>query len=90
MKAGVRWKEANLVSRLRNISCVMPPLPVLIVDVSCLLKESGGLGVPNLRTQNEALLLKNLHKFFNKLDIPWVNLIWERYYPASHIKKGSF
>lgn len=30
----------------------------------------GGLGVINLRTQNEALLIKNLHKFFNRVDVP--------------------
>ena len=60
----------------------------------CLPKEEGGLGVLNLRTQNEALLLKNLHKFFNKQDIPWVQLVWEKHYQngklPSHIKKGSF
>ena len=27
--------------------------------------------------QNKALLLKNLHKFYNRHNIPWVNLIWE-------------
>lgn len=43
-------------------------------------KEIGGLGVIDLTTQNEALLIKNLHKFFNRLDIPWVQLIWEKYY----------
>jgi hypothetical protein len=42
----------------------------------CLPKAEGGLGVLKLQTQNEALLLKNLHKFFNRLDIPWVLLIW--------------
>ena len=31
----------------------------------------------NLRTQNEALLLKHLHKFFNREDIPWVHLVWK-------------
>ena len=25
-------------------------------------------------------MLKNLYKFFNKHNIPWVNLIWETYY----------
>jgi hypothetical protein len=30
-----------------------------------------------LETHNEALLLKNFHKFFNKADIPWVHMIWE-------------
>lgn len=41
-------------------------------------KEEEGLGVLNLRTQNEALLLKNLHKFSNREDIPWVHLIWQK------------
>jgi hypothetical protein len=35
----------------------------------CLPKEEGGLGVIDLRVQNEALL-KNLHKFFKKEDLP--------------------
>jgi hypothetical protein len=39
------------------------------------------------------LVLKFLHKFFAKADIPWVNLIWPHYYssgklPGQH-KKGS-
>jgi hypothetical protein len=34
----------------------------------CLPKAEGGLGVLNLKTQNEALLLKNLHKFYKKMD----------------------
>jgi hypothetical protein len=38
-------------------------------------KEKGGLGVINLRLQNDALLLKQLHKFYNKVDTPWVSLI---------------
>jgi hypothetical protein len=54
----------------------------------------GGLGVIRLRHQNEALLLKNLHKFFTKADIPWVNLLWTKYYRngkvPGHVIKGSF
>jgi len=46
-------------------------------ELVCLPKKEGGLGVLNLRTRNEALLLKHLHKFFNRADIPWVQLIWE-------------
>jgi len=38
-------------------------------------KEEGGLGVLDLKIQNEALLLKNFHKFYNRADIPWVHLI---------------
>jgi hypothetical protein len=38
-------------------------------------KRNGGVGVINLRSQNTALLLKNLDKFYNRRNIPWVNLI---------------
>jgi hypothetical protein len=59
----------------------------------CLPKSEGGLGVLNLKIQNEALLLKNLHIFFNKVDTHWVHLVWEKYYGnaklPSHMKKGS-
>jgi hypothetical protein len=58
-------------------------------------KRKGGLGVINLRSQNIALLIKNLDKFYNGKDIPWVNLIWNTYYQGGEIphatkEKGSF
>jgi hypothetical protein len=60
----------------------------------CRPKEQGGLGVLNLDIQNKTLLLKNLDKFFNNLDIPWVNLIRDTYYDEDNppgIKiEGSF
>jgi hypothetical protein len=60
----------------------------------CVPKEEGGLGVINIEIQNQSLLMKNLDKFFNRKDIPWVNLIWEKHYRngklPSHVKKGSF
>jgi hypothetical protein len=44
--------------------------------------------------QNKALLLKNLHKFYNKHDIPWVNLVWNSYYSNGNLPgrrfEGSF
>ena len=43
-------------------------------------KEKGGLGVLNLKFQNDSLLLKQLHKFYTKQDIPWVQLMWHTYY----------
>lgn len=49
-------------------------------DMVCKPKKCRGLGVLNLRVQNEALLLKFLHKFYNKMDIPWVQLTWDTYY----------
>jgi hypothetical protein len=52
------------------------------------------LGIINLRTQNDALLLKNLHKFFNRLDCPWLHILWENYYKDGKLPnlqaKGSF
>jgi hypothetical protein len=62
---------------------------------NCRPKEKGGLGVINLRSQNNALLLKHLDKFYNKKDISWVNLIWETYYsngevPHAAPEKSSF
>jgi hypothetical protein len=42
-------------------------------------KLKGGLDVINLRLQNEELLMKNLHKFYNKEELPWAQLIWSDY-----------
>jgi hypothetical protein len=57
-------------------------------------KSKGGIGVINLRLQNEVLLLKNLHKFYHRKDLPWVNLIWSTYYRDGKLpikpNKGSF
>ena len=41
----------------------------------CLPKNEGGLGILNINKQNESLLLKHLHKFFNKDNTPWVQLV---------------
>ena len=53
-----------------------------------------GLGILNLGLQNEALLLKHLNKFYNKMDVPWVQLVWDSYYfqriPHDTILCGSF
>ena len=51
-------------------------------DRVCRPKKCGGLGVLNLGLQNEALLLKHLFKFFNRMNVPWVTLIWDTYYAA--------
>ena len=82
----------HCIWRGANINAKTPPKAAW--DLVCLPKDEGGLGVLNLRTQNDALLLKHLHKFFNREDIPWVHLVWEKYYsngslPSSQ-KKGSF
>jgi hypothetical protein len=56
-------------------------------------KEKGGLGVLNLRLQNDALLMKHLSKFYNHANIPWVQLIWNKYsskVPHAAREVGSF
>jgi hypothetical protein len=37
-------------------------------------KDQGGLGIIDIKSQNNALLMKFLDKFYNKVDIPWVTL----------------
>ena len=48
----------------------------------------------NLKLQNEALFLKFLDKFYNKVDTPWVTLLWNSYYtdkvPHALDPYGSF
>jgi hypothetical protein len=60
----------------------------------CRPKQKGGLGILNLKIQNEGLLLKYLHKFYNKVDTPWVHLLWNSYYsnkiPHAIGQVGSF
>ena len=56
--------------------------------------DKGGVGILNLKIQNEALLLKSLDKFYNHADTPWVDLIWQTHYMGKipHAMKacGSF
>ena len=63
-------------------------------ELVCRPKNKGGLGVIDLKIQNQGLLLKMLHKFYNQLDVPWVKLIWSAYYTGSipHVNDpcGSF
>jgi hypothetical protein len=54
-------------------------------------KNHGGLGILDLRAHNIALLIKHMHKFYNKKDISWVQLTWNAFYsrpiPPHHMKK---
>ena len=59
----------------------------------CLPKDQGGLGVLNIEMHNKRILTKHLHKFLHRENLPWVNLIWESYYPdgvVSDRPTGSF
>jgi hypothetical protein len=54
-------------------------------------KNQGGLKIINLRAHKTALLLKHLHKFYNKANIPWVQLTWQAFYSSPsppHHRKG--
>lgn len=43
-------------------------------------KIEGGMGVIRVRVHNEAMLMKQLQKFLNKEDLPWVQILWDNYY----------
>ena len=49
-------------------------------DMLCKPKMFGGVGIVNFKRKNEALLLKMLDKFYNKANVPWVQLIWLNHY----------
>ena len=53
-------------------------------------KTKGELGVLCLETQNDALLMKFLHKFYNRMEIPWVSLIWNNHYRNGRLPDGKF
>ena len=63
-------------------------------ELVCRPRDKGGLGIINLNIQNKGLLIKHLHKFYNKVDVPWVTLIWNSYYdhgvPQATPTAGSF
>lgn len=68
----------HLLWRGSDINAKKPPLAAWQLVTRP--KSEGGLGVKNLRVQNKALLMKSLHKFYNREDIPWVHLLWDNYY----------
>lgn len=49
-------------------------------ETACKPKEEGGLGIIDIKSQNSALLMKFLDKFYNKSVIPWVDLTWTKLY----------
>jgi hypothetical protein len=65
----------HFLRRGADINAKTPPKAAW--DLVCLPKSEGGLGVSQLESHNDALLLKNLQKFFNKTNIPWVHLVWK-------------
>jgi hypothetical protein len=63
-------------------------------NMICKPKLKGGLGIVDFQKQNAALLIKFLDKFYNKQDLPSVNLVWDAYYqekvPHAENICGSF
>lgn len=82
----------HLLWRGSDLNAKKPPKAAW--QMVCLPKEEGGLGVLDLNTHNEALLLKNLHKLYNHVNLPWVQIVWDNCYPNDKLpnsaKKGSF
>ncbi|KAG8052070.1 hypothetical protein GUJ93_ZPchr0001g31242 [Zizania palustris] len=56
-----------------------PKCPPCQLGQSLLPKIQRGLGVINLQCQNNALLIKHLHKFATKQSSPWIDLVWSLY-----------
>jgi len=62
-------------------------------ETACKPKDQGGLGIIDIETQNHALLLKFLDKFYNRDASPWVTLTWSKLYANSQTPlspSGSF
>jgi hypothetical protein len=66
-----------------DINAKKPPL--VAWSLGARPKSEGGLGILNIATHNDAFLLKNSHKFFNRVDCPWVKLIWDNYYSSGNL-----
>jgi hypothetical protein len=80
------WRGSNIAGKGK---------PLVAWDKVTTPKDKGGLDLKNLRIMNDALLIKHLHKFYNKEDVPWVQLIWNTHYldgqiPHASAVKGSF
>lgn len=46
-------------------------------------KKQGGLGIIDIKHQNDVLLMKHLDKFYSSSDLPWVTLTWNKFYSNS-------
>lgn len=73
--------------RGQDITKKNPPLAAW--EMVCRSKKERGLGILNLNLQNKALICKNLHKFFNHANLPWVKLIWSTHYSHGNPSKNA-
>jgi len=80
-KFSKHWEDKEDLNNLLFIALILDPhykvkfISFLLLGDLCSNKDNGAL-----RLQNNALLLKQLHKFYNKDDVPWVRLVWDKYY----------
>jgi hypothetical protein len=49
-------------------------------EMICKPQQCGRLGIVNFQKHNAALLIKFLDKFYNKKDVPWMELVWHAHY----------
>jgi hypothetical protein len=54
-------------------------------ETACKPKTQGGLGIIDIKSQNDALLMKFLDKFFNHADVTWVTLTWAKFSSSDQI-----
>lgn len=69
------WKHTKVVKEHVKVEKV-----VMSRDMVTRPKQKGGLGILDVSLHNKALMMKNIQKFLNKEPLPWVSLIWEKYY----------
>lgn len=63
--------------------------PMILWDKVITPKDRGGLRVINIKMHNQVLLMKHLHKFYDRIDTPWVELIWKTHYSSGRIPHFS-
>jgi hypothetical protein len=54
-------------------------------ETTCKPKNQGGLGIIDIKSQNNALLMKHLDKFYNHTVIPWVTLLGLSFTPTTRL-----
>lgn len=57
------WKENDINANSK---------PMISWDKVTTPKDKGGLGLLTLKIQNIALLMKHLHKFYDRLEVPYL------------------
>lgn len=67
----------------RKFGVLVAGLALIAWEKNCKPRKQGGLGILDVSLHNKPLMMKNVQKFLNKEPLPWVQLIWEKYYSQS-------